>query len=130
MRAMKFFAALVAFGVLAASAIAQAQTYPDRPVTIVVPAPPGGGMDAVLRTIGEDISAELGQRLVLENKSGANGEIGARYRVFQGKRLDIDASRGVAYDRIRYNDDARQKVPNDIDVRFGPAVVAGLSFRF
>jgi hypothetical protein len=36
----------------------------------------------------------------------------------------------VVYDRIRYNDDARQTVPNDIDVRFGPAVVAGLAFRF
>jgi len=64
---------------LAAGTTGAAQTYPDRPVTIVVPAPPGGGMDAVLRTIGEDLSAELGQNVVLENKSGANGEIGARY---------------------------------------------------
>jgi tripartite-type tricarboxylate transporter receptor subunit TctC len=78
---MRFFAAAVisVVGILAAGVGSQAQTYPDRPVTIVVPAPPGGGMDAVLRTIGEDISAELGQRIVLENKSGANGEIGARY---------------------------------------------------
>ena len=79
MRAMRFFAAIAALVMLAAGSVCQAQTYPDRPVTIVVPAPPGGGMDAVLRTIGEDIAAELGQRLVLENKSGANGEIGARF---------------------------------------------------
>ena len=71
--------ALSAFGMLAEGTGGQAQIYPDRPVTIVVPAPPGGGMDAVLRTIGDDLSAELGQRIVLENKSGANGEIGARF---------------------------------------------------
>ena len=78
---MRFRAAIAlsAFGMLAAGTGGQAQIYPDRPVTIVVPAPPGGGMDAVLRTIGDDLSAELGQRIVLENKSGANGEIGARF---------------------------------------------------
>ena len=78
---MRFRAAIAlsAFGMLAEGTGGQAQIYPDRPVTIVVPAPPGGGMDAVLRTIGDDLSAELGQRIVLENKSGANGEIGARF---------------------------------------------------
>jgi hypothetical protein len=58
------------------------------------------------------------------------GEVSARYRLVDGRRLAVDASIGAAYERIRYNDDARQQVPNDIDVRFGPAVIAGLSFHF
>jgi hypothetical protein len=59
-----------------------------------------------------------------------SGEIGARYRIVDDRRLRVDAFIGVAYDHIQYNDDARQTVPNDIDVRFGPAVVAVLAFRF
>src|SRR6185437_13692757 len=71
--------AVSAVALLAAVTGGSAETYTERPVTIVVPAPPGGGMDVVLRSIGEILSDELGQSIVLENKSGANGEIGARY---------------------------------------------------
>lgn len=50
--------------------------YPDRPVKIIVPYPAGGVVDAVLRTVCEPLSNELPQRLVLENRPGADGRIG------------------------------------------------------
>jgi tripartite-type tricarboxylate transporter receptor subunit TctC len=55
-----------------------AETYPTRPITIIVPAPPGGGMDLLARTIETRLSTDLKQSFVIENKPGANGEIGAR----------------------------------------------------
>jgi tripartite-type tricarboxylate transporter receptor subunit TctC len=56
--------------------IARAQTYPTRPVRFIVPFPPGGATDPAARFIAESISQSLGQRVYVENKSGANGIIG------------------------------------------------------
>jgi tripartite-type tricarboxylate transporter receptor subunit TctC len=56
---------------------AQAQTFPNRPVTIVVPYPPGGLIDLVARVIQPPLQAELGQSVVIENHSGAGGNVGA-----------------------------------------------------
>jgi tripartite-type tricarboxylate transporter receptor subunit TctC len=57
---------------------AQAQTYPSRPITLVVPAAPGGGNDTVARVIAEKMGKLLGQQLVVENRAGAGGTIAAR----------------------------------------------------
>src|SRR5262245_32423233 len=56
---------------------AQAQTYPSRPVTLVVPYPPGGATDAIARIIQDSMSQALGQQLVIENIGGAGGMIAA-----------------------------------------------------
>ena len=56
---------------------AQAQgTYPDKPITMVVPAPPGGGTDLVARLYSDLLSQELGQQVLVDNKGGGNGNIG------------------------------------------------------
>jgi len=55
--------------------IARAQTYPVRPITMVVPFPAGGPTDAVGRVVGERMQRSLGQRIVVENVSGAGGTI-------------------------------------------------------
>ena len=55
---------------------AMAQTYPDRPIHIIVPAPPGNTSDAAVRLIGQKLSAALGQPVIVENKPGASGSIG------------------------------------------------------
>ncbi len=56
---------------------AAAQPYPSKPVTVVVPFPPGGSSDATMRVMSGKMSELLGQPVVLENKPGANGAIGA-----------------------------------------------------
>ncbi|MGB6567613.1 MAG: tripartite tricarboxylate transporter substrate-binding protein, partial [Xanthobacteraceae bacterium] len=58
-------------------AAAVAQDYPTRPVRIVVGFPPGGGVDATARVVGQAMSQDLGQPFVVENKPGAAGTLGA-----------------------------------------------------
>ena len=57
--------------------VASAQDYPTKPVRWIVPFPPGGSVDAVARRIGPALSAQLGQPVVLDNRSGASGNIAA-----------------------------------------------------
>ena len=62
---------------LATAAAATAQTYPDRPVRLVAPWPPGGSVDTTARYINEQLGKELGQPVIIENRSGATGNIGS-----------------------------------------------------
>ena len=68
--------ASAAAGSMIASPGAQAQGgYPDRPITLVVAAPPGGGTDIVGRMFAEHLTKELGQQVIVDNKGGGNGNI-------------------------------------------------------
>jgi tripartite-type tricarboxylate transporter receptor subunit TctC len=64
---------------LCLSAVAAAQTYPSRPVKIVVPATPGGAIDLIARTLAEKLTASLGQPVVVENKPGASNNLGTDF---------------------------------------------------
>jgi tripartite-type tricarboxylate transporter receptor subunit TctC len=57
---------------------ASAEDYPNRPITLIVPYPPGGGVDVMGRLVGQKLSAALGQQVVIENRAGAGGMIGTR----------------------------------------------------
>jgi tripartite-type tricarboxylate transporter receptor subunit TctC len=57
---------------------ANAQDYPTRPITLIVPYPAGGGVDVMGRLIGAKLSLALGQQVVIENRGGAGGMIGTR----------------------------------------------------
>lgn len=59
-----------------ASGVAMAQNYPARPVTIIVPAPAGGGIDLIARVVGEKLSVKLGQPFIVENRPGASNNLG------------------------------------------------------
>ena len=58
------------------AAPARAQSWPEKPVTMVVPAPPAGGTDLVARLYSDLLSQELGQQVIVDNKGGGNGNIG------------------------------------------------------
>jgi putative tricarboxylic transport membrane protein len=75
--AISFIAA--AFAVMVLSAAAQSQTYPQKPVTFIIPFGAGGGTDVIARTLQEDIRQELGQPIVIDNRPGANGVIGSNF---------------------------------------------------
>jgi tripartite-type tricarboxylate transporter receptor subunit TctC len=63
-------------GTARAPAFAQGANYPDKPITMVVPAPPGGGTDLVTRLYSDLLSQELGVQVIVDNKGGGNGNIG------------------------------------------------------
>jgi tripartite-type tricarboxylate transporter receptor subunit TctC len=69
------FAGVAAFASLPSTA--SAQSWPERPIRYIVPYPPGGPLDLVARALAEKLDASLGQRVVVENKPGAGGNIGA-----------------------------------------------------
>ena len=73
---MKLIAALL---LSCASAAAPAQSWPAKPVRVVVAFAPGGSLDFVTRIVAERLSQDLGQQFVVENRAGANGNVGAEY---------------------------------------------------
>ena len=75
MKARAFLAALLA--AFACGAVAQPGGYPDRPIRLVVPYAAGGAADTLARIVGQSMSVDLGQPIVVENRTGADGNIGA-----------------------------------------------------
>src|SRR4051812_4643375 len=73
---MKGFWAALSFLILFGAVAAHAQTYPSRPITLIVPFPPGGSTDAAARIMAERMRVQLGQPIVIENVGGAGGSIG------------------------------------------------------
>jgi tripartite-type tricarboxylate transporter receptor subunit TctC len=71
----RFTPLLVASVLLAVAAALHAQPYPNKPIKIIAPVQPGGGVDLVARTIGERISKSLGQGVVVDNQSGGGGVV-------------------------------------------------------
>ena len=67
----------VIWGALAIAGAANAQAWPERPVTLIVPYTPGTGIDIIARTLSPRLAERLGQGFVVENKPGASGNLGA-----------------------------------------------------
>ena len=68
---------LVAAAVWTAAAFAQ-DTYPSKPIHLLVPFPPGGAVDIVARTLGDELAKSLGQSIIIENRPGAGGTLAAQ----------------------------------------------------
>jgi tripartite-type tricarboxylate transporter receptor subunit TctC len=77
MRRIATAALLIALTMITAPFPARAADYPDRPIRMVVPYPPGGVLDTSARIIGRKLGSLLGQQIVIENKPGASGTLGA-----------------------------------------------------
>lgn len=117
------FIALTAWA-LGATAAAVAQTnYPTKPITLVVTYPPGGGADAMARLIAPKMGEALGQNIVVENKPGAGGQIGAAAvakAAPDGYTLMLDAS------SFSVNPSLYPKLPYDSLKAFQPVGVVAL----
>lgn len=77
-RLLRSVLALAAGSLLSTSLLAS-DTWPNKPIRLVVPYPPGGSSDIIARSIGQLISQELKQTVIIENKPGANGNLGAEF---------------------------------------------------
>lgn len=75
----KTLAAAATVALALAPLAAQAQAFPDRPLRMVVPFPPGGGVDILGRLLGPKLSERLGQPVLVENRVGAGGNLGAEH---------------------------------------------------
>ena len=116
--------ALATLALCAASPAAMAQAaYPNKPITLVVTYPPGGGADAMARLIGPKMGEALGQTIVVENRPGAGGQIGAAAvakAAPDGYTLMLDAS------SFSVNPSLYPKLPYDSSKAFLPIGVVAL----
>ena len=94
----------------AVSRIARAQTYPSRPVRLIVTIPAGGSPDIIARLIGQWLSERLGQPIVVDNRSGASGNIGTEivvrappdgYTLLMA--LSLNAINASLYDKLNFD---------------------------
>lgn len=99
------------FAACIAAPLAVGAAYPDKPLKLVVPFPPGGGTDAAARLIANALSAELKQQVVVENRAGAAGSIGAQavvdsapdgYTLFFATTGTLTINQHL-YAKLRYN---------------------------
>ena len=77
MQRSTFLRTALAAAVLAASGSAFAQAYPNKPVKVIIPFPPGGTLDVVGRMLAQKLSEQMGQTFIVENRAGGNGTIGS-----------------------------------------------------
>ena len=75
--AMRFLGLVLAFALAGISSGSFAQNYPNRPIKFVVAYSPGGGVDTMARIFAEQLSKRIGMSVVVENKPGGHGMIGA-----------------------------------------------------
>ena len=113
-----------AFGTLLASS-AMAQQYPTKPVRLVVPFAPGGGTDLVARAIAQRVTETLGQAVIVDNRAGAGGVIGAEY-VAKASPDGYTLLMGTP-GAMTINPNLRVKTPYDIAKDFAPVSLATIS---
>ena len=120
---------------LALAASAAAQTYPSKPLRVIVPQPPGGGFDLVARTLSEPLAALLGQPVVVENRPGGGTVIGTDavakaepdgYTILLGASANLAFTPGL-YKSLPYNPKT-DFVPLGLAAGFAYTLVARTDF--
>jgi tripartite-type tricarboxylate transporter receptor subunit TctC len=132
-----FCGVVLAAAAASAPILAQAQTYPAKPVTWLVPYPPGGGSDVIARTIGAQLSKQLNQTVIIENKPGAATMIGAQaaarsapdgYTIFSGDNATY-VFNSALYKKMQY-DPQKDFAPITLIARFPLLLVANPNAGF
>lgn len=115
---------------------ASAQTYPDKPIHLIVPFPPGGVADIIARPIAEKLSTTLGQPVIVENRGGATGTIGASYVAHSapdGYTLLLGTTNEIAMSPTLYGtlpyDPTKDFAPVSIVAQFPNVLVVGPSVK-
>jgi len=125
MRSLTSVWALAGTLVVAMCSLAAAQGWPSHPITMVVPFGAGGSVDIPARRLAAELSQKLGQQVVVENRSGANGNIGAAYvakAAPDGYTLMFSPPGILATNRFMY-----KNMPFDSDRAFAPIVLLAKS---
>lgn len=115
---------LACASLLLAPTLATAADYPVKPIRLVVPYPPGGATDVIGRTLAQHLSATLGQQMVVDNRAGAAGNIGAELVAKaqpDGYTLLMGALTSHAINAALY----KSRVSYDIEKSFAPVAIVG-----
>lgn len=113
---------------------AQPSSYPTKPITWIIPTPPGGILDSAARLISQNISSQLGQTIVVDNKPGAGGVIAAElvarsapdgYTLLMGTQ-STNAANVITFKKLPY-DPAKDFVPVHALYEVSPVLVANMS---
>lgn len=102
---------------------AMAQTWPAKPITLVVPFPPGGTTDVLARALGEKLSQSLGQPVIVESKPGAGATLGADF-VAKSKADGYTLLMGAVHHTIASS--VYKKLPYDFQKDFAPVTTVAL----
>jgi tripartite-type tricarboxylate transporter receptor subunit TctC len=122
---------LIAAALFALTASAAAQTFPTKPLRVIVPQPPGGGFDLVARTLAEPLAVQLGQPVVVENRPGGGAVVGTDavakaepdgYTILLGASANLVFSAGL-YKNLPYDPKA-DFAPLGLAAGFGYTLVA------
>jgi len=103
--------------------LAHADAFPDKPISLIVPFPPGGPTDAMARTLAAELKDTLGQPVIVENRGGAGGNIGAEYvarAAPDGQTLLFGTSGPLAINTSLY-----RKINYDPGTSFAPVIQVG-----
>ena len=120
---MNRFAFVVALALVAGAAQAQTQTYPTKPIRWIVPFPPGGSTDLLARVVGQKLTESWGQTVVVENRGGAGGTLGAA----EAARAPADGYTlfmGAIHHTIATS--AYPKLPYDFQRDFAPITIVAI----
>ena len=116
-------AGVCALPVLPILSTAQAQAFPTKPISLIIPFPPGGPTDAMARTLAAEITGGLGQPVIVENRAGAGGNIGADFvarALPDGHTLLFGTSGPLAINASLY-----RKISYDPTTSFAPVIQIG-----
>lgn len=96
--------------------------FPDKPIRIIAPAPPGGGVDILSRTIGQRMATELGATVIVDNRGGAGGTIGIEYAA---KQLADGYTILMGFSGMAVNPHLNPKIPYHTKEDFAPLSLVG-----